>query len=230
VKAFIIHTGSGQSLEYANRSLDSFCCFKGWSPQLFQGVTPKTLPEFEKRYPLEMQPASRVADFLKQKRHSLLAAKKSCSLNHYRLFKICAELGEPIAVIEHDSLCVGDWPDEGWQDILVLNADSAFDQASLKRLRYKNYRFKPGVNGAHFNGLYYRHDPEIFGAVMMPGTAAYAVTPQGAEKMIKVYEEKGWEQSDYIINSAHVEIETLMPELFTFILPNLKTSHGLNLC
>ena len=229
MKAFIIHTGSGKSLEYANRSLDSFCCFRGWSPQLFQGVTPSTLPEFEERYPLEMQPASRAADFLKQERHSLLAAKKSCSLNHYRLFKICAELGEPIAVIEHDSMCVGDWPDEEWQDILVLNADSAFDQDELKRLRYRNLRFKPGVNKAHFNGLYYTHDTEICGAVMMPGTAAYAVTPKGAEKMVTVYEKKGWEQSDYIINSAHVEIETLMPELFTFILPNLKTSWGMNL-
>jgi len=230
VKAFIIHTGSGPSLEYAHRSLESFSEFKGWDAELFQGVTPETLPEFEERYPLEMKPDSRVADWLEQEQHDLLAAKKSCSMNHYRLFKICEEFGEPIAVIEHDSMCIGDWKDEEWQDILVLNASSAFDQTTLRRLRNRNLRIKPGINKAHFRGLYYRHDAEIYGAVMMPGTAAYAVTPQGAEKMIQVYEEKGWEQSDYIINSAHVDIETLMPELFTFITPNLKTSHGMNLC
>lgn len=44
--------------------------------------------------------------------------------------------------------------------------------------------------------------------------------------MIEAYETIGWEQSDFMLNSSVVRIQTLSPELFTFKLPNLKTSLG----
>jgi len=133
-------------------------------------------------------------------------------------------LNEPIAVIEHDSHCIEDWQGTIFEDILVLNINSALSNPVLKGLDYKDVL--NGVNDLQVGGLVYRHDPAINGADMMPGTAAYAVTPQGAQKMISAYDADGWEQSDFIINTHYVRIQTLLPELFTFKLKNLRSSSG----
>lgn len=227
MKAFIIHTVHPKSKHYAQRALDSFRNYKGWEPELFLGVDTTTLPLYEGRFRLKTKPRSRAADFLRKdpKRYPV---KKSCSFNHYRLFKLCEQLNEPIAVIEHDSHCVGDWKGVKFQDVLVLNARSATKQKALKDYTFTKDMLQKGVHPINL-GLLYRHDPLMADAHIMPGTAAYAVTPEGAAKMIKVYETIGWEQSDHIINTGYVKIQTIIPELFTFKLPNLKMSHGENM-
>jgi len=62
---------------------------------------------------------------------------------------------------------------------------------------------------------------------MMPGTAAYGITPKGAKKLLDSLTKHGWEQSDYFINNYNVKIQTMMPEYFTFKLKNLNMSHGI---
>ena len=62
---------------------------------------------------------------------------------------------------------------------------------------------------------------------MMPGTAAYAITPKGAKRLIENLSTTGWEQSDYFINTFNVKIQTASPEYFTFKLKNLNMSHGI---
>ena len=226
MKAFIIHTINKKSLEYANKCKDSFKNHSGWQPELYKGVTVRTLPNFEKRYHLKIKEKSRAMNFYNEK-HPMYSSKKSCSLNHYRLFKKCVSLKKPIAVIEHDSHCIGNWEDLEFEDILVLNAESAIKQRALKYIWKHKNTIPKGLTDIKIEGLTYRHDPEINGAYLIPGTAAYAVTPQGAKKMIDVYENIGWDQSDFIINTAYVRIQVLSPELFTFKLPNLKMSHGI---
>lgn len=232
MRAFIIHTPDEQSIQYAEHCLSSFEHHSGWEPELFEGVTPKTLIEFEQRFPLKRKLKSRMTDFLKNDPIGYVY-KKCCSMNHYRLFLRCIEMGEPIAVIEHDSYCVGDWNNSLFEDVLVLNIVSAMQQSQLGRVaRYFRRRGKQALprRGVHDlsvgDGPKYHHDPKWNGAQLMLGTAAYAVTPKGAQKMISVYEKDGWEQSDFIINTHNVRIQTIVPELFTFDLPNLKTSHG----
>ena len=61
---------------------------------------------------------------------------------------------------------------------------------------------------------------------MMPGTASYAITPKGANKLLKAVEKHGWEQSDFFINTKNVHIQYVVPEYFTFTLKNLNMSHG----
>jgi len=61
---------------------------------------------------------------------------------------------------------------------------------------------------------------------MIAGTAAYAITPTGAEKMLRVVEERGLEQSDYIINDMNVKLEYCNPSPVRFNSRNLRTSHG----
>ena len=228
MKAFVIYVkGNHTSEKYAQKALTSFNSYSGWEPELFSGVTIQTLPKWEKKFKLKMKAKSRVACFKRENNMKMFNTKKSCSLNHYRLFHKCIELQEPIAVVEHDSHCMGDWTNIEFDDVLVMNPQSAINKEVFRHLRSKNSEpVKEGLHDINFYGLHYRHDPEINGAQMIPGTAAYAVTPSGAQKMIDVYEQIGWEQSDFIINTAYVRIQTIMPELFTFKLPNLSTSHG----
>lgn len=229
MKAYIIHTPHKKSVEYAHQALKSFEGFIGWDPELFEGLTPEILPNFEKEHPIKTKEKSRAMDYLKGDPLRYVV-KKCCSMNHYRLFKKCIELDESIAVVEHDSHCIGNWDNLLFDDILVMNTESAIKQPVLAPIWGKNKKpVESGIRDICFNGLNYRHDPVINGAHVMPGTAAYAVTPAGAKKMIDVYENIGWEQSDFIINTAYVRIQTIMPELFTFKLPNLSTSHGRNM-
>lgn len=229
MKAFIIHTPHEKSIKYAGKALESFEPYTGWEPELFDGVTLETLSKYEDMFQIKTKEKSRAAGFYIHDR-DMYTIKKCCSFNHYRLFNRCVELNEPIAVIEHDSHCIGDWEDIKFEDILVMNVQSALTQNSLRNILRQNRNKVPtGLHNINIKGLGYRHDPKINGSHIMPGTASYAVTPEGASKMIDVYENIGWEQSDFIINTAYVRIQTIMPELFTFKLPNLATSHGKNL-
>jgi len=229
MKAFIIHTYHNISIEYANRALESFNGYFGWEPELFEGMTIETLLKYEKKYSLELKPRSRATDFF-NKNLGLYKVKKCCAMNQYRLLRRCVNLNETIAIIEHDSHCIGDWLDYKFDDILVMNPYSAIRQKVFAHiLRFNTTPIEAGIHDINFNRLNYRHDPELKRARMMPGLAAYAVTPAGAQKMIDVFENVGWEQGDQIINTAYVRIQTLMPELFTFILPNLSMSHGENM-
>ncbi len=226
MRVYIIHIPHTDSIRYAQAAELSFAKFSGWKPELFLGITKETLPDFEKQYPLNIKEKSRAMDFYNTDRN-LYSIKKCCSMNHYRLFLKCVELDEPITIIEHDSHCIGDWKNIIFDDICVLNSESAIQQEVLQPIQHINQQpVKQGIADINYSGLHYRHDPKINGSHIMPGTAAYAVTPAGADKMIKVYENIGWEQSDFIINTAYVRIQTIVPELFTFRLPNLSMSHG----
>lgn len=183
MKAFIIHTNHANSLDYANQALASFSGFKGWEPQLFLGLTVETLPEFEQQFDIKTKKNSRAECFL-AKSLEQYQTKKCCSLNHYRLAKCCVEIGEPIAVVEHDSHCIGDWVNPDFGDILILNIHSALSQHTLKPITKKNPipEIQNGVHDINVPRLCYRHDPCINGASIMPGTAAYAIKPHGAKK------------------------------------------------
>ncbi len=226
MKTFIIYIDHPKSIDYASQCLKSFEHFSGWEPELFEGITVDTLPTYEEQYNIKMKELSRASDFFNNhpKKYKI---KKSCSLNHYRLFRKCVELNEPIAVVEHDSHCMKDWENAKFDDVLVLNAASAIKQQVLKHIWPINrHKIPDGIQDICFNGLVYKFSEDWKGAHIMPGTAAYAITPMGAQKMIDVYENIGWEQSDFIINTHNVRIQTIVPELFTFKLPNLKMSHG----
>lgn len=228
MKAFIIHTPHQKSIEYAQQALDSFKDYSGWEPELFEGLTPETLGEFEHTNKIDTKKNSRAECYLRDSPDRYVI-KKCCSLNHYRLFKRCVALNTPIAVIEHDAHCIGDWVNLSFDDVLVMNIESAIEQKPFSHIRRNITSPVEGLHDVNIAGLNYRHDPALKNAHIMPGTAAYAITPAGAAKMISVYETAGWEQSDFIINTAHVRIQTIMPELFTFKLPNLEMSHGRNM-
>ena len=227
MKAFLIfvkdHLGSTTQ---AAKALAS-CKDTGFDVELTEGVTPLTVDKYDK---WSHCPGSRASNFFEQNEKKY-KTKKSCFMNHVRVWEKCIELDEPVAFLEHDIGCVRDYIEEDFEDVLILNVESAMKQEVFEAFKNLPTRYKPswnlGINEYKFEPLKYRHNvPEWKGSYMMPGTGAYAVTPKGAKKLLDNLLTYGWEQSDFFINTANVTIQYIVPEYFTFKSKNLNMSHG----
>lgn len=225
MKSFVIYvSGHEQSEQYMKTCIAS-CEGSGFDAEPFEGTTPDTLDKWsELMYPDLVN--ARITG-MKQESDRLYKTKKACFTNHVRLWNKCIELNEPIAVLEQDVYCIGSWNNQSFDDVLLLNVVSAFKQKVFARVPNKpDYYGKLGLNEYKDTFLVYNKDNLFKGGFMMPGTGAYAVTPTGAKKLLDTLASNGWEQSDYFINTSHVKIEYVVPEYFTFKLPNLNMSHG----
>jgi hypothetical protein len=120
---------------------------------------------------------------------------------------------------------VREWNNPHWDEVLIMNMESAFKQPVFNHVSNKPTP-SLGVNVYNKSPLNYRFDNDFKGSLMIPGTGAYAVTPKGAKRMLNALHKYGWEQSDFFINTFNVNLEYIMPEYFTFKHSNLNTSHG----
>lgn len=226
MKAFIIYIENhDESIRYANACKES--CEGKFDAELFPATTPHNIVEHTSERDYEPINPSRAYDFKSQAKNAnsikLYTTKKSIFITATRLWKLCVELNEPIVVLEHDSHCVRAWDNPKFKDVLILNGQSCWSQKSVKG-------FKPNKmpNGVHSfqTKLKYRFHNKFKSSMLMPGAAAYAIHPHAAQKLLDAGYKYGWEQNDHFINTYNVNIETVIPEYFTFKLPNLKTSHG----
>jgi len=229
MKSFVIYVkGNNKSEQYARTCLQS--CHDKFNAELFAGVTPSTLDMYDKEY-FNLRPMenSRAQVHKEKRNEKFYNTKKSCFLNHVRLWHKCVKLNKPIAVIEHDAFCLRPWNNDKFEDLLILNIKSAFKQPVFKDLKKQvaSIKFEEGVNQYTDSPLTYKMENKFFkDSLLIPGTAAYAITPKGAKKLINLLQ-FGWDQSDYFINTRSVKIEYVNPEYFTFKLPNLQMSHGI---
>ena len=228
MKAFLIFVKDHlQSTNQAAKALAS-CKNSHFRVELMEGVTPSTLSQSRPH-----ADGSRASNFFEQATRDkgvnnfrLYKTKNSCFLNHVRVWNKCIELNEPVAFLEHDVGCVRNYIEEDFEDILILNIQSAMHQEVFNDIKYKG-DWDLGIHEYKYEPLKYRHNvPDWKGSYMMPGTGAYAVTPKGAQKLLDAYEKYGWEQSDFFINTANVTIQYIVPEYFTFKSSNLNLSHG----
>lgn len=98
-----------------------------------------------------------------------------CFLSHYRLWKMCIELNDPICILEHDIIVNNFFPKLKFKDVLKL---------------YKGPETKP-----------------IYLGKWWASGAAYCITPQGANKLIKFAELEGAMPADVMLNTGIVDIE-----------------------
>jgi len=197
------------------------CNSNNFNAEPFQGVTPETLNDWD-HYPEILN--GRATSFKKEGKRTY-ETKKSCFLNHVRVWKKCIELNEPVAFIEQDATCIRPWNNTVFQDVLIMNCESAFKQPVFDHVRNKpKLNFGQGVYNS--SPLVYNKDNQFKGSLMIPGTASYAVTPNGAKRLLTKLEKLGWDQSDYFINTYNVTLEYITPEYFTFTRKNLNMSHG----
>ena len=222
MKSFVIYVkGHEQSERYALEALNS-CNKNGFDAELLEGVTPDTINQYEQYPEIEN---GRATSFKREDTKKYLT-KKSCFTNHVRVWNKCIELNQPVAFIEQDAYCVWGWDNTQFDEILILNFNSAFRQEVFDHVQNKPV-FGLGKGVYNSSPLMYNKDNEWLNSVMIPGTASYAVTPKGAKKLLVALEKYGWDQSDYFINSHNVKMEYKIPEYFTFKYIKLNMSHGL---
>jgi GR25 family glycosyltransferase involved in LPS biosynthesis len=116
---------------------------------------------------------------------------KGCFYSHYRLWKKCAELNEPIIIWEDDIMLSRPYVPVEWQDVLVLAIGHP-----KKSWRYMPFLESPeGVPEA----VDYRYSS-------MPGCCGYAIKPHAAKKLLHEYS-RTYLPADNAINRFVVNIQ-----------------------
>jgi glycosyl transferase family 25 len=113
-----------------------------------------------------------------------------CFYSHYRLWQKCAELNETICVFEDDVAIHRPIIPVAFDDVLIITL------GAKKSEKYKHYLYEP--SGEPKAEDYYN--------ASMPGTTGYMITPQGARKLLTVYN-KTFLASDNAMNVMVVDIK-----------------------
>lgn len=229
MKGQIIYVPSHpKSIAQAEEAERSFKVFSGWDLKLTAGVTPKTLNKVdESQRSVPMIEKSRMLNF-KSENENRFYTKLSCVMNHVNFWKEVVEKDEPMAFIEHDAIFISSWRDQDFDEYLILNAEYVFappNKLNISQLRGYEWQGRGVENLSSDYPLTYYRENEWKGSFMVPGTGAYAITPKGAKKMLKVSQQK-LDQSDFILNSYNINIQYLLPSPVKFNTINLNTSHG----
>lgn len=216
------------SMQQSAQAFNSFNSFSGWEVEKVSGITPQNL-ERQKEFNWPIKKNSRLLNF-KRENENRFKTKLSCAINHVKFWRKVVKQNEPMAFLEHDAICIGEWKGVEFDEYLILNAEYVFRKPNKLALsQFLDYVF-PGEAGVHslpedYRLKYYRKN-DWEGSFMVPGTGAYAITPKGAQKMLSIAE-KGIDQSDFMLNSFNLNIEYLLPSPVKFNTKNLSTSYGI---
>lgn len=116
---------------------------------------------------------------------------KGCFLSHYRLWKKCVELNEPIVIWEDDIIIRRGFQEVEWDDILILALGHP-----TKSPRWMHLLEAPEGEPT---ALTYK-------SPSMPGCCGYAIKPNAAKKLINTYE-KTFLPADNAINRNVVAMQ-----------------------
>jgi GR25 family glycosyltransferase involved in LPS biosynthesis len=116
---------------------------------------------------------------------------KGCFYSHYRLWKKCVELNEPIVIWEDDIVLVRKYTSVDWDDVLILALGHP-----AKSLKYIDYLENPEK---------FAEAKEYFQS-SMPGCCGYAIKPHAAKILIDTYNNT-YLPADNAINQQLVKIQ-----------------------
>jgi GR25 family glycosyltransferase involved in LPS biosynthesis len=149
------------------------------------GIKTETLSllEFKKRFPkepisptainitvrTELDPNSKVAKILRP-------GVIGCFYSHYRLWKKCIDLNEPILIFEDDVIFERNFIPVNWEEILLLCTGKDSHNHEFYSPKLYKPEGPPGVVDLPNTS--------------MPGAVGYGITPQGAAKLVEAYKEE----------------------------------------
>lgn len=115
-----------------------------------------------------------------------------CFHSHYRLWQLCAKLDEPILIFEDDVIFERGWIPVEWNDVLLV----ASGKSVYKTDWYAEKLYNP------------TQEPMAvpLNRKVMPGAVGYGLTPRGAAKLTKFYE-NCFLPADNAMNAAVVDLQ-----------------------
>lgn len=219
--------GHSESEKQATSAVDSFIKHN-WNATYNIGITPETLNETD--FTNKIISNGRFADFREQNYRKYLV-KKSCLFNNLKFYERVIEADEPMVFAEHDALCIQDYQSFDFEDFCFLSLEYAFQPpTALAKPPLNKWKIPTTIGVCDFSKnyplLYYKNNV-YKNSKMTPGTAAYALTPAGAKKLLHAIETHGLDQSDFIINSYNVRMQYVYPSPVKYNSQNLNLSHQL---
>ena len=190
MKAFIIYLKEVQSTVDAALECKRTARAHGIDAWLLEGHTPSRADQF-----------IRVNNFKPYSPGPKLYAIKwnkpgvrGCFVSHYHAWLKCIELDQKIIVLEHDARIVAEYPQVDFDDVLQLGYNKTQPEHVTEIQVQANTFERKGIK-------------------MIEGTHAYAITPQGAKKLIKATATHGMAAADWHICDLFVDIKNLRPRI-----------------
>lgn len=239
MKGQIVYTPSNiGSNKIAKQSLESFQKHSGWEVSLIEGVTVADFNDIVKggklRNDFNMKYATNGRmDMMRKGMDPVLQTKVACFYNHLYFWKKVVEANETMCFFEHDVICTADAEEYDFDEYLILNAGDAFTNQKFpvqKGIRNYPLPMREKYNRIDDDENYplvYDKENQWKGSKMVPGTAAYAITPKGAQKMLDTFNQYGADQSDFIQNTYTVDVQYVNPSPVRFNTHYVTTSWGL---
>jgi GR25 family glycosyltransferase involved in LPS biosynthesis len=193
IKSFLIH------LPKIKSSLDSALESKaglekiGIYPTMFEGSYG---PEIEKEFDKEGREFHNI-EGIKINRKTAGTGAKGVFHSHYRLWKHCIELNEPIMVFEDDVIVTRKYNPIEFDEVLIISI---------------NYDWDLSLQWNHFLEKSNNHTTaQPYTSPFMPGTSGYIIKPVAAKKLVDEYT-KSFIISDVAMNSNVIKME-IHPQL-----------------
>lgn len=225
MKVQVTYIDKPESIQQAEQSLKSFKD-NGWDAELIEGITPATLNEDD--FPFMDMTDGRLESF-RINEPDKYPIKKSCLFNNLKFCQRVIEANETMVFAEQDAVCIGSPQPWFFDDFLCLTFDYAFQPpTALAKPPFNNWYHMSltGVQDFPTNyPLKYYKQTLYKGYTMAPGTAAYALTPSGAKKLLRAAENHGLDQSDFIINNYNLRMQYVYPSPVKYSNINLNLSH-----
>jgi glycosyl transferase family 25 len=116
----------------------------------------------------------------------------ACFHSHYRLWKKCAELNEPILIFEDDVIFERGWEPVQWQDVLLVATGKSVYKDEWYAKKLYTPEGEPGT--------------VLLNRKVMPGAVGYGLTPDGACRLTEFYS-KYFLPADNAMNVTVVDLQ-----------------------
>ena len=190
MKAFIISLSKiPSSITTAKQMIEPLKEY-GFDPIMFEGTYGDDAVEIFKKQGRTLHPTNHYDKPIANTIQISGPGALGCFYSHYRLWETCVQLKETIFVFEDDVKFIRPYYPVEFEDVLITVLGSWTNIFSCDP--YKEQCATPSAMA--------------YPGVCVPGTPGYAITPQGAKKLVKAYE-KTYTASDVAMRKSVIDIK-----------------------
>jgi glycosyl transferase family 25 len=189
MKSFVISLSKiDLSIYNARKMLKPLSSF-GFNVALFEGTYGNEAEKLFKQQTRTLHPYDHLNNPTKVNRKTTSEGVKGCFYSHYRLWKKCVELNEPIWIFEDDVIFIREYYPVDFDDVLIVVLGSWLVNTDM--LYVSDSQTPSALN---------------FTGPCLPGTPGYAIKPHAAKKLLDEYKNT-YLPSDVAVKSSLVDIK-----------------------